>query len=307
MTSIKKIMLYFFVVVLTSLSSINSSKAYIPIFSEIKNSFDNEVKKTSQSMAAGIRQEYQKAANHLFDEKIKPLLDEIDLVAKNRMKDASGIVDDVSGIVDDVSATVNKVNEIVQDTDKIVKDRLDQLNEIINKSMSDIRKSTKDFKKIIEDTSKSIDQLRDKFKKDIDDIFAKIDNIIDCKITGTHEKIIMDIKTIRDSFIPRLPFLKPPCYKVVGISADPQYWEYTTIYGLEKCRKLKQLDDAIIKGNTITIDTILKAYVDLRALCARVGCVQRHAGDSAAKYFGKEYLELGRAYDIWENTQSGGD
>lgn len=52
-----------------------------------------------------------------------------------------------------------------------------------------------------------------------------------------------------------------------------------------------------------SIDTILRTYIDLRALCARFGCIQRLAGDVATDYYKDEYLELGRIYYIWKTTQ----
>jgi len=266
---LSRILLYLLFHILITYCSAFAFAFNVPVVSEIKDMFDDEVKKTSQHIAKGLHEEFKKATDDLFNNKIEPLLDEIDEIIQNRIEHA----------------------------DKIIKKRLHQTETIIKNSMLEIRKGISDFDNVLQKTSININKLRISFKKDVNDIFDRLDKTIDCRVEAVAEKIISDVENIKKSFIPVFPFFKHECYKILDIKEVPERWEYATIYKLQKCKKMNELD------NNSSIDTILRAYIDLRALCSRVGCIQRLAGDPATEYFNKEYLELGRKYYIWSTTQ----
>lgn len=187
---LKMIFRFLFTLILI-IANVSISEAYFPIWSEIKDTFDDEVKKTTQHISEGFREEFQKAIDDLFNNKIQPVLKEIDLISQNRIEQA----------------------------DTVIENRLNQIDTIIKESMFEIRSGIADFNVIIQNTSDKIGNLRVSFKKDIDDIFDQIKEFVDCQLEGAAEKTISDIENIKKSFIPKFPFMKDKCYKIVGINA----------------------------------------------------------------------------------------
>ena len=59
---------------------------------EVNKRFDNGIKSKSQSMAKGVRVVFEESMNTLFDQKIRPMLEDIDLIIKNNMDNADEII-----------------------------------------------------------------------------------------------------------------------------------------------------------------------------------------------------------------------
>lgn len=232
----------------------------IPILSDIKKLFDQEVEKTSRNMAAGVRVEFEKTMEDLFDKNIRPIVNDISVLMESGMEDA----------------------------DKIAKERLSQLETIIMTSIKEIDIRTN---RSIEITRKKIDELRKKVHNDVEDILSKVECLED--------KIVRDMNYISDYYGNMIKHLnliylivEPPCFKKLGISNYPKAHEYAMIFYLIKCEKEKSLNP------DTPVQTILNTYLDLRNLASRTICIQRHAGASN-KHIVDEWVQLGERYDTW--------
>jgi len=171
---------------------------------------------------------------------------------------------------------------------------------------------------LIDHTFTKLDDFRKTFRTDVNRFFDRTEyiiNMVDCKVAGTLEKFRLDMGTlgktlaqdIKDSLPKWSSLLQKKtsqevtpvvrCYQQLGLKKPPEAFQYSTIYDLKKCEVL----------NTLTPQTpirqILNVYLDLKALAARMACVQRSAGEQAILHYTWDWLEFGYQYDFWYSIQ----
>jgi hypothetical protein len=225
-----------------------------------------------------IVNEWLEKTNKIIEER----LIQVDDITKRRLEQAHSILKD----------TLEKLNNVIND---VINNAADKFSQATAKTIDKIKTD------VIQEAAARIDDLRIKSKKDINDSFIKIDQIvvtIDCSV----EKARMDVERLRDDTLPKMGWwcfwcALPECYKELGLQATPKPFEYTSIYRINKCEILKTL-----RPET-PIMRILDAYTDLMAWSARIACIQRGAGTQAQGDFSSEWFRLQRSREIWSKTQ----
>ncbi len=184
-----------------------------------------------QQVGAGIRTEFEAAMDKLFDDKIKPLLTDIDNLLKTRSDQADNATEarlkQLDKLVDD---NLKKVDVLIQHTvdrfqaaadETIAKVRIDIIDyardifvterdktvaqiraEVIDYAAATVKKTTDDIvakvkAELIDHTFAQIDQLRYQFRQDVEHFFNRAENLIvllDC----TEENIRFDLDRTRD-------------------------------------------------------------------------------------------------------------
>ena len=258
-----------FLLVLYMLFGVSQLYAYIPIVSEAKDLFDKELKKSTQSMASGIREEVEIMMDTLFNSHLQPLIIDLD----------------------------NRLKTRISDVDLRAEKRLDQVNLIINNTM-----------RHLDNQFNNIDQLRQNIVSDVTRIQGEIIDNLHCTATGAIERSASKLDKLRDSFrigfLDRWIFRRDyhsrlsTCRDRFNIQSDIEEWEYALTYDVNKCMKLLTLyEDS-------KVSVIMNAYIDLRAYSAAMRCVQYGAGDISNIKYAKEYFEMGQKYEIWRFANS---
>jgi hypothetical protein len=245
---------------------------------------------SDESMTLGARQEFATAMNHLFDTKIAPLLKDVDLVMQFNQTAKQSRLNQVNELIKVVDKVVSHINQIVQGAIQ----KFDQAND---KTIAKIKDD------VITDSATQLDNLRDNFRKDVDNFFYQTENIInpiDCKVESKIEPLYVKMETFRKDVAALIPsrwfFWREPhyCYKIMKIKPEPQSFDYATIYELKKCELLMSL-----KPET-PIKRVQSVYLDLKALAATMMCMQFHAGEYAKRYYTWDWLEFDGQYDFWD-------
>ncbi len=113
-------------------------------------------KKYGQEIGSGLRGEFEATMDKLFDEKIKPLLKDIDMVLENRLDQADKIAED----------RLNQLNSILEDKlkqiDAIIQSAFDQFKITVNDTIKQVRTDVIDytFTKASEWRDESISKIR---------------------------------------------------------------------------------------------------------------------------------------------------
>jgi ElaB/YqjD/DUF883 family membrane-anchored ribosome-binding protein len=182
-------------------------------------------------IGAGIRSEFEAAMDKLFDEKLKPLLTDIDNLLAQRIAQADKAVEarlqQLDGLIDD---KIEKVDILIQNTfdqfqaaadETIAKVRTDIINYAFesfaaerDKTVAQIRAEVIDYAattvntttaeivakvkaELIDQTFAQFDQLRTQFRQDVEHFFNRAENLIfllDC----TEEKLRIDLDKVRE-------------------------------------------------------------------------------------------------------------
>jgi len=171
---------------------------------------------------------------------------------------------------------------------------------------------------LIDRSFTKLENFHKDFRTDVNQFFDRTEYLIDkvdCQAQGTLEKIRLDMETTGkqlaekiDELLPKWwhlnIFSKPAepapalaCYRQLGLKTPPKPFQYSTIYDLKKCEVLNSLTPET------PIRQILNVYLDLKALAARMACVQRSAGEQAILHYTWDWLEFGHQYDLWYSIQ----
>ncbi|MDM8561232.1 hypothetical protein [Candidatus Parabeggiatoa sp. HSG14] len=131
-----------------------------------------------QKIGAGLRKEFEATMDKLFDEKIRPLLKDIDMVLENRLEQADKIAE----------ARLNQLDSIIEDKvkkiDALIQGTFDQFRVTVNDTIKKVRNDLIDyaFTQATEWRDESIEKVRTDvidyathaFAKTTDDAIAKI-------------------------------------------------------------------------------------------------------------------------------------
>ncbi|MDM8559144.1 hypothetical protein [Candidatus Parabeggiatoa sp. HSG14] len=184
-----------------------------------------------QQVGAGIRQEFEATMDKLFDEKLKPLLMDIDNLLKDRINQADEVakarIQQLDNLIDDklkkvdvlIQHTIDQFQVVVDETiskvrtdiidytfDRFAAERdktVDQIRtEIIDYATDSVNKTTDEIvakvkAELIDHTFVKITQLQYQFRQDVEHFFNRAENVIvllDC----TEEKIRLDLERTRE-------------------------------------------------------------------------------------------------------------
>jgi hypothetical protein len=131
-----------------------------------------------QQIGAGLRKEFEATMDKLFDEKIKPLLKDIDMVLENRLEQADKIAE----------ARLNQLDSIIEDKvkkiDALIQGTFDQFRVTVNDTIKKVRSDLIDYAltQATKWRDESIEKIRTDvinyathaFAKTTDDAIAKI-------------------------------------------------------------------------------------------------------------------------------------
>lgn len=269
-------------------------------------------KEIGQQLSEGFSQEFEKTMTTLIDEKITPLVKDINKLLKARIEQVDKLVEKRLQQIDAmIEKTFHQFQAVADKTiEKIKLDLIDntftQFNQAIEKTKMDI----------IDNTFFQLNELRSNFRTDVDHFFNRTEYLIDkvdCKVEGTLEKLRQDLQSTGKEIAqelqkslpnfsllatkkpnkPAIPSELVACYQQLGLNAPPEPFEYSTIYDLKKCKVLRT-----IKSDT-PVRRILNIYIDLQAFAARMACVQRGAGHRATLHYTWDWIEFGYQYDFW--------
>jgi hypothetical protein len=252
--------------------------------------------------------EFEAAMDKLFDDKIKPLLNDIDLILKTRIEHVDTLIDDKLKQIDVlIQQTVDRFQTAADET--IAKVKTDLIDYAFNrfdierdKTIAQIRSEVIDYAAItvtqttteivakvkaelIKQTFVQLEQLRHDFRRDVNQFFDRAENLLtllDC----TEEKTRIDmenlIKTLGKEVAARCPPMlcgssskvadNPTllaCYKKLHLKKPPKSWQYSMIYRLEKCEVLSDLTP------DTPVENIAAVYLDLHNWAKRIACIQR--------------------------------
>jgi hypothetical protein len=261
-----------------------------------------------QQIGVGIRQEFEAAMDKLFDDKIKPILKDIDLILETRIDQVDTLINEklkrIDGLIQETvvrfqTAADNTIAKVKSDLIDYAFNRfqsernktiaqiraevIDYATDTVNKTTDEIVAKVKG--EVIDHTFAQLDQLRHDFRQEVNQFFERAENLLtllDC----TEEKTRIDM----ENFIKRLgkelaarcpPMLCGPsskadddptlvaCYEQLHLKKPPKSWQYTMIYRLEKCEVLSGLT-----ADT-PIENIAAIYLDLHNWAKRIACIQR--------------------------------
>ncbi len=264
--------------------------------------------KYGQQIGAGIRQEFEAAMDKLFDDKIKPLLDDIDLILKTRIEHVNSLIDEKLKQIDVlIQQTVERFQAAADET--IAKVKSDLIDYTFNrfeierdKTIAQIRSELIDYTattvtqttteiiakvkaELIAQTFVQLEQLRHHFRRDVNQFFERAENLLtllDC----TEEKTRIDMENLIKTLGKELESRCPPilcgssskvaddptllaCYKKLHLKKPPKSWQYSMIYRLEKCEVLSDLTP------DTPVENIAAVYLDLHNWAKRIACIQR--------------------------------
>jgi len=287
--------------------------------------------KYGQQIAAGIRQEFEGAMDKLFADKIKPLLEDIDLILKTRIDQVDSLIDvliqktfeQFQTVADQTIAKIRTdiieytFNRFATERDKTIAqiraEVIDYTAATINKTTAEIVAKVK--AELIDHTFAQLDQLRQDFRIDVNHFFDRAENLIvllDC----TEEKIRLDLESARkdldklgEKYLKEIKFLiqlykgkfltqpttstatKNNCYQQLGVTEEAL--EGFEYSTIYDIRTCKLL-------NTLTPKTPIRrvqnVYLDLGMFAKRVACIQQNP-----THFMWDWLAFESRYQFWSN------
>lgn len=255
------------------LSSAPSSKCGF-ISNLIGNFFGDIVDKASSKLVDHAKEAFRESMDYLFDNKILPLINQLEATADRVMDHAK---DDINAVVDNFK---NKMQELVDFA-------VNKAEEFVDHTLEEIKQ------KIIDATFDRLEEFEDKLFQDMTTILNKIDSIL--KEVSCYAQAI--VYRITDSIKKTLPSIPNPweeCRKLLDelFPSEMMRWKFigsftpNQLYEYRKCRLVHYL-----KEDT-PIQAVTMAYRDLELLAGDMRCLSVSLGAIAnEKYYIKEMGE----------------
>jgi len=306
-------------------------------FTESIDCLLSPVECAGKNLAIGATPEFEKSAGRIADEKIKPLIRDVDTVmkqrleqfdkinkellkdadekVKNRLLQVDGIINDANqNIADRLEQADKIVSELIVEADEKTKQRLNQIDEIIKTSLKEMREIVVEVNNVLQHAfdhadnfvllaSSQLDNIRGKFRQDATYFFDRTEYIIetvDCKVTGT----ILDIKNAFEHERQEWAKLLPSNWCVVNCEIPYCYSKVGITSAPQSFEyatiyDIKKCQLLSSLGPDTKVDRIRNVYLDLKTLSAKMMCVQRQAGYQAKLHYTWDWLEFGERYDFW--------
>jgi hypothetical protein len=206
---------------------------------ELNKRFDQGVRSKSESMVGPIKEAFIEAMNVLFDQKLKPMIDQIDQAAAARLSQFDRTIKDAESGID----------TIIADAGQVAVNSVGQSSEIIKSKIIDATFNRADS--LVQQISTSLQAL-------VEDL--------DCKIDGQTSKLQEWGKSL-------VSYPKPwnYCYRTNGfIFTTPASDDYVIIYRIRQCELLRDLDESS------TVRNLKDNYARLSVLARRFTCLTQN-------------------------------
>ena len=252
----------------------NSKQGWIS--DKIGNFFGGIVNKSTEGLIEHAKQAFKESMDYLFDQKLKPLINQIEATAERAMDHA---VEDINKVVDNFE---QKMVEMVEKAAKIAKDFVDH-------TVDEIKT------RIIDNIFDKLNELEEKIFSDITTILNKVDEIlqsISCYAHSVIDRIEEDIKKVLPSFYNPFEYCRVKLniifpgirWKLINSMTHEELYEY------RKCLLTKDLNEKSL------IRTIQAAYREIELLAGNMRCLSVALGSIQNEKF---YIqEMGEVYYI---------
>jgi hypothetical protein len=237
----------------------------------VGNFFGGVVDKATDGMIEHAKQAFRESMDYVFDNKINPLINQLEATADRVMDRAK---EDINAVIDNFK---NQILELVEKAANVAKDLVDH-------TVDEIKT------KIIDNTFDQLNRFEDKLFQDMTSILNKIDAIlkeVSCYAQAIVYRVTDDIKKVLPSWVDpfescrvELDKLFPGEWmrlKLVSMFTPSQLYEY------RKCRLISNL-----KADS-PIEAVKMAYRDLELLSGDMRCLSVSLGAIAnEKYYIRE-------------------
>lgn len=257
------------------------------ISDKIGGFFGGIVNKATDKLIEHAKQAFKESMDYLFDQKLKPLINQIEAAAERAMDHA---VEDINKVVDNFE---QKMVEMVEKAAKIAEDFVDHTVEEIKT-------------KIIDNTFDKLNELEEKIFTDITTILNKVDEIlqsISCYAHSVIDRIEEDIKKVLPSFYNPFEYCRKSLneifpgirWKLVNNMTHEELYEY------RKCLLTKDLNEKSL------VRTIQAAYREIELLAGNMRCLSVALGSiQNEKFYIKEMGDVYFILSIYNTYTSSG-
>lgn len=222
---------------------------------------DDGVRSKAEALVGPARQAFEEAMNKLFDEKITPMITQIDQAANARLDQVNQIVMEAeSGIIE----IVDRAGETATNT--------------ISTSVDKIRRE------IIDASFRQADSLSDKIFMRL----AEMVDDVDCKIAGQRDAVFEWARS-QGEWFPN-PF--DPCRRKYGfVFSVPKSDDYVSIYRIRQCNIEMNLD------SSANVSQILDNYWRLSILARRFRCITQEVAGN--KLISRDAAQYSKNFEMW--------
>ena len=270
--------------------------------------FKGLVKKLERS-AKEVSRDFVKSTgkeiDDLFDEKLSPLADKLDYIAKKRIKQA---IDDTDKLENKIKADIDS---LLDHADEKVRHNLEKIDQVRETAIRDVRETVgqtdiylenrinqislavmqglNSTQEITNNTLAEINGLEKKLFQDANHIVDKIDEAIDGKI----ELIRNELRRYLAHALPN-PFDKCRQRLKIGLKPGARLSDIE-LYELNECYELSKLNE-----NT-SIDEVLKVYGQLQQNAAMMAALVKKSPELKRRAI-QDWLKYGVLCEFWHDT-----
>lgn len=233
--------------------------------------FGDCVDKATSGMIDHAKQAFRESMDYLFDNKIQPMIHQLEATADRVMDHAR---DDVNAVIDNFK---KQIQDLVEKSAKIA-------TEFVDHTVEEIKT------KIIDNTFDQLNKFEDKLFQDMTSMLNKIDEIlksVSCYAQAIISRITDEIKKALPSLVNPLEECRANLDKLF-----PGQWmrfkqissfTYSQLYEYRKCRLINYLKE------DSPIEAVKMAYRDLELLAGDMRCLSVALGAiNNEKYYIKE-------------------
>jgi hypothetical protein len=228
---------------------------------QLNKRFDDGLRSKSESLVGPAKEAFLDAMNVLFDQKMKPLIAQIDAAATGRLKQFD----------DTVRVAMAGMDAIITHAELTASNLVDQTTEQIKT-------------RIIETTFSQADALTEKIAAQIT---AIVDDI-DCKIDGQREKLVEFWRSLIS-----LPNPLNRCYRANDAAIfAPESDDYIRKYRIQECLYNEDLS----KSNTVR--QVIDNYGRLLLLVRRFACITNQT-PGAQLILTRDGARYQKEFEVW--------
>lgn len=252
----------------------------------IKKGMEDAVSDIVGEASDAVAESIIKAADHVFNKQIDPLLERMNVVVAEQIKRTRGEVE---------NGAKNIINHTV---DKIISGFTPWLKEAARVAEMYSPEEIEDH--LINTSFDRLEELEAKVFQGADALLSKIEVMIDgtiekidCTVDGMKDDLIF---TIRDRYTANLfPNPLDSCRRETGTQFKPgPSLTNSDLYNLNKCWFERDIRNAI--ENNKSIDIIIGRYTDLVNLASEIQCIERRG---FTKRYVKDWLKYSTKAEMW--------
>jgi hypothetical protein len=271
------------------------------LFKDLVKKLEHSAKDVSRDVVKSTGKEI----GDLFDEKLYPLADKLDYIAKKRIKQA---IDDTDELENKIKADIDS---LLDRTAEKVRHNLEKIDQVRETAIMDVRETIgqtaiylenrinqislavmqglNSTQEITNNALAEINVLEEKLFQDANQIVDKIDEAIDGKL----ELIRNELKRYLAHALPN-PFDKCRQRLKIGLKPGARLSDIE-LYELNECYELSKLNE-----NT-SIDEVLKVYGQLQQNSAMMAALVKKSPELKRRAI-QDWLKYGVLCEFWHDT-----